>query len=247
MTNKVVIVTGAAAGIGSAIVQRYIDSGHIVYGVDITDIYDCSHENYTHIRADISQSQSVDALIAQILEHHNHIDILVNNAGIGGAKAVHDTSDEIWERIIDVNLTAAFRMSRSVLPQMMIQKSGCIIHIASMFGTVGYRNTSAYAASKAGLVGLTTQMTADYSANGIRVNAVAPGLIRTAMTEKLLLDPVYRELVLEATPAARMGEVEDVAALVEFISSDQAGFICGQVIGVDGGWTAARTRNFTGS
>jgi len=241
MNRGTAIVTGAAAGIGAAIATRLLADGFAVVAVDRAP-FDTEAANRLDLTADLTDPTAPSVILEQAMARFGAVHALVNNAGVGGASAVAESEDADWARILDINLSAAFRMSRAVLPQMLERGAGAIVHMASVFGLLGYRNSAAYAASKAGLVGLTRQMTADYAARGIRVNAIAPGLIRTAMTERLMQQDIYRELVLQGTPAGRPGEPSDVAAAVSFLLSPDAAFIYGQTLGVDGGWSVARVR-----
>jgi len=246
MTARAAIVTGAARGIGAAIARRLLDDGCRVLLADQLEKPDLELEPYlergdaSYLRCDLADPEAPDHVVGQTMERFGHIDVLVNNAGIGGARSVDQTDDASWQRILDVNLGAAFRLSRASLRHMMPQQSGTILHITSIYATVGYKGIAVYAASKAALIGLTCQMAADYGPHGIRVNAIAPGLIETQMTRARLADPVYRNIMLGGTPLGRAGQPEDVAAAAAFLCSDDAAFITGQVLTVDGGWSATR-------
>lgn len=239
------IVTGAAAGIGAAIATRFLADGYAVLAVDRADQpedFPVETGRAVYLKADLADKSVAADIVALAIREFGAVDALVNNAGIGGAQPVAQTDDESWERILDINLGAAFRLSRAVLPGMIERGKGAIVHVASIFGLVGYRGTAAYAASKAALAGLTCQMAADYGPAGIRVNAVAPGLIETAMTARLLQDATYRDLMLNGTPVGRTGKPAEVAAVVAFLSSADASFVHGETIAVDGGWRATRMK-----
>jgi 3-oxoacyl-[acyl-carrier protein] reductase len=245
MTRRVAVVTGAAAGIGAAIVQRFLADGYAVLSVDRAAQpagFETASGSSIYLQADLAERRVAEEIVAVANTGLGPVDVLVNNAGIGGARPVAETDDASWDAILDVNLGAAFRLSRAVLPQMAGRRSGSIVHVSSIFGLIGYRGTAAYAASKAALAGLTRQMTADYGPLGIRVNAVAPGLIETAMTAKLLQDPTYRDIMLNGTPSGRPGKPAEVAAAVAFLSSEDASFVNGEILGVDGGWRATRVK-----
>lgn len=231
------IVTGAAAGIGAAIAARLFRDGFDVLAVDRQSATDRA-AGACEMTLDIAAPDAPDRILERLPD--GGATVLVNNAGIGGSQAVADTDDDSWRRIFDINLDAAFRLSRTVLPGMIARGHGVIVNMGSAYGQTGFRGTAAYAASKAALAGLTRQMAADYGRDGVRVNAVAPGLISTAMTARLLEDPVYRRLMLDGTPLPAPGLPEDVAGAVAFLVSDDARFITGTILPVDGGWSTSR-------
>src|SRR5437773_3953259 len=234
----VVLVTGAAQGIGRAIAERFLKDGFSVVAVDRNlEGLKSLKGDVAIAELDVTAPDAPSQAIALAIERFGQLDCLVNNAGIGNSKPVHLTSDEEFDRFVAVNFRSVFRFTREALGVMASGAS--IVHVASTFGLVGNPNNSSYASTKAALVGLTRQMAADYGPKGIRVNAVAPGVIQTPLVQERLGIPAFRRLMVDTTPFPRIGKPEDVAGAVRFLCSEDAGFVNGHVLVIDGGWSAA--------
>ncbi|MBF0779944.1 MULTISPECIES: 3-oxoacyl-ACP reductase [unclassified Granulicatella] len=228
---KTVLVTGASSGIGKAQAELFLEHGACVVGVDKQDAKIC-HVNYTHIQADVTCVEQVNQLPTSI-------DILVNSAGILDDYLPSDsTSLELWKKIIDTNVTSMFLVTNHLLPSMLERQSGIIVNMASIAGLLAGGGGAAYTASKHAVVGYTKQLAYDYAAKGIRINALAPGAIKTAMTAKDFAgDGALAKWVAEQTPLKRWGEPIEIAQATLFLAGEQASFMHGQVLVLDGGWS----------
>lgn len=242
LAGKIALVTGGGRGIGRAISARLGSLGaHVLvnYSRSETDALAVAEEiraaggSAEAIKFDVAMGNDVEAGIRAILEKHEAIDILVNNAGIAVDGLLVRSKDSDWERTIDVNLSGSFYCARGVAKAMMKKRAGRIINISSIVGEMGNAGQSAYSASKAGLIGLTKTLAKELASRNITVNAVTPGYIVTEMTAGISGD--LREQMMSNIPLGRLGSAEEIAAVVAFLASDEAGYITGQVIGVNGG------------
>lgn len=249
LKNKVAIVTGAGAGIGRAIAERFASEGAAVVIAEIDDakgelvarsIRDAGGEA-AFVQTDVSDEAQVKAMTQTALDRYGAIDVLCNNAAVlffrEEARA-HELGNEIWDRTIAVNLRGYWLCSKYVLPSMLRQGGGSIIHVASPTGLFGFTRITAYSASKGGVIGLMRAMAADYAPDHIRVNAVVPGTIDTPMNAAELSDPTAREHYAEITPARRLGKPTDLAGIAVFLASEDSDYCVGGVFTVDGGLTA---------
>lgn len=240
LNNRVAVVTGAGQGIGAAIAKRLAKAGAKVALVDLdegklgeiaAEIRSSQGECVVFL-ANVTKKAEVEKVVDHVVKAHGKIDILINNAGIIRDNFISKISEEDWDNVIDVNLKGAFLFSQAVFPNMKANQYGKVVNIVSRawLGNIGQAN---YSASKGGLVSLTRTLALEFARYQINVNAVAPGLIDTPMTQGMPTEA--RDRLLRMQPTGKMGSVNDIAAAVEFLASDEATFISGQVLHVDGG------------
>ena len=241
-SKKTALVTGGAKGIGEAICVELAKDGYNIalnYNSSEKEALSLKEKlsTYTDIeifKADISDSQQVNTMYNEIEKHFGGVDILVNNAGIAQQVLFTEITDEMWQKMIGVNLTGAFNCCRRALPYMINQKNGSIVNIASMWGEVGASMEVHYSASKAGLIGLTKALAKEVGLSGITVNAVSPGVVLTDMMSQFSDED--KKVLADETPMGVLGIPEDIASAVSFLVSEKARFITGQVLSVNGGF-----------
>jgi len=244
MTNlegRIALVTGSGRGIGKEVALELARRGATVVSNDLTGC--CADDTLDEIRsaggdglaltADVSNPAEVEGMIKAIIDTYGKIDILVNNAGTTRDNLIVRMDEDDWDLILRVNLKSAWLCAKAAVRPMMRKKYGRIINMSSVSGIAGQAGQTNYSASKAGMIGMTKALAREVASRGITVNAVAPGFIRTALTENLPADIL--ETLVNNIPVGRWGEVEDVAHAVAFLASDEANYITGQVLSVDGG------------
>jgi len=245
-TPRTVLITGAADGIGWATAQRFAAGGDRVVILDLRDELALQRaaelgEAHLGLGCDVTHEGAVQAAVAQALAHTGRLDVLVNNAGIGDQPGgTVDQSVDAFDRVLNVHLRGSFLMSRECGRVMLNQEQGgAIVNLASIVASAGIPGRNAYGAAKAGIVGMTKAMAVEWGARGIRVNAVAPGYVRTALVERLQAQGSLNSDAIHArTPMGRMGTPAEIAEAIAFLASAQASFITGAVLAVDGGWIA---------
>ena len=238
LKDQVVLVTGASRGIGRAIAEQMVELGAYVYGTATSEkgaeaISDYLGGSGKGLVLNVTDAESVDVTFATIKSEKGDVDVLINNAGITKDNIFMRMKDDEWQDVIDTNLTSLFRLSKAVIRGMMKKRTGRIINIGSVVGTMGNPGQANYAAAKAGLIGFTKALAREVASRGITVNAVAPGFIETDMTHAL--DDGQKDAIMSQVPLNRLGSPKEIAAAVAFLASPMAGYISGETLHVNGG------------
>lgn len=246
LKNKIAIITGAASGIGRGVALAFIQEGAKVVvadwseekGKETVEQIKKDGGEAVFVKTDVSKKADIEQMVKVCLESFGRVDILVSNAGIYKSGNLHETSEEDWDMVLDINLKSFFLGSVRVLPEMLKQGKGKIIGIASIAGLVGFDKSGPYCASKGGVIALTREMALEYAPEKINVNCIAPGIIKTAMTKEMLADPATNELLESSTLYPRLGEPRDIAMAAVYLASSESDFVNGEILVVDGGFVA---------
>ena len=244
LQDRVALVTGAASGIGLACARRFAAEGATVIGIDRQTADDWLGDDGRHrlFEVDVTDAQAQQAIVTDIVAQHGRLDVLLTAAGIGDGGPVNMLEEEAWDRVLDINLKGTFLSAKAALEPMMQQRSGSIITIASVEGINGTEGGSAYNASKGGVVLLTKNLAIDYGRLGIRCNTICPGFIETPLLASVM-DPMpdFRKDITRQVKLGRFGQPAEIAAAALFLASDEASYITGQSLVVDGGYTAGHS------
>jgi NAD(P)-dependent dehydrogenase (short-subunit alcohol dehydrogenase family) len=247
LQGKVTLVTGASSGIGRAIALAYAREGakvvvsdvNVAGGEETVSLVREQGGDAIFVPADVSRAEDCQRLVERTLAHYGRLDAACNNAGIGGELGpTADYVDEAWQQVIGVNLSGVFYCMKHQIPAMLRHGGGAIVNMASILGQVGFAGAPAYVAAKHGVVGLTKTAALEYSAQGLRINAVGPAFIHTPMIAGLESDPATKQQLVSLHAVGRLGEPEEVAELVVWLSSERASFVTGAYYAVDGGYLA---------
>jgi meso-butanediol dehydrogenase / (S,S)-butanediol dehydrogenase / diacetyl reductase len=240
LEDDIAIVTGGAFGIGKAIAERFIEDGATVVIADIDE--EAGAETAAELgcqfhRCDVREFGQVKTLVEEVIDEHGTLDIIVNNAGIASVSSVEEMELDEWRAVLETNLDGVMYGTKAALPSLK-GSNGCIINLGSIYGLVGGKGAASYSAAKGGVVNFTQQVAIDYADQGVRVNSICPGFVETPMTEELLESERFYNFIEQKTPMDRHGQPEEIAPLAAFLASDEASYITGANIPVDGGWTA---------
>lgn len=242
LENKIAVVTGAASGIGRAIADLFLKEGAKVIYADIVAKpkgINLEKGRSLYLKTDVSKRADIEKLTKAAIENFGKLDIMINNAGIGGLGGILEASPEDFKKTLGVNLFGVFHGVQLAARLMKERKiKGSIINMSSILGSVGMEQAISYCSSKGGVVQLSRAAALDLAPYGIRVNAIAPGFIKTKMTEQPLKDKALNKVALKSTPLGYIGSVSDIAAAALYLASDESIYVTGTVLHVDGGWTA---------
>ncbi|MFB6181144.1 MAG: SDR family NAD(P)-dependent oxidoreductase [Candidatus Nanohalobium sp.] len=240
LDGKVAIVTGGSSGIGKSIAERFAWEGADVVVADVDE--DGGREVADDIEGvfkacDVSSYDDVERVVEETVEEFGKLDVLVNNAGIGSVNNIEEMSIEEYEKTRSIDLDGVMYGCKAATPYLK-ETEGCIVNIASIYGLVGDMGATAYNAAKGGVVNLTRSVADDLAQYNVRVNCVCPGYVKTPMTEDIQEDEEFMQHIMTETPMKRMAEPEEISSVVTFVASDEASYITGENIAVDGGWTS---------
>ena len=237
LENNKIIVTGASGGIGNSIIKRLNDTGAMILasGTRIEKLKELKDKfnNLKYLKFDISQVDKIEEFIENASNELGGLDCIINNAGITQDNLAIRMSIDEWKKVIDINLTSTFLMSKFAIKKMLKNKRGKIINITSVVGHTGNLGQTNYTASKAGIIAMSKSLAIEYAKKNININCISPGFIKTAMTDKI--EDKFKEIIISKIPSARLGEPEDIANAVLFLASNQSDYINGETLHVNGG------------